>query len=84
MTCMVPHYCQSKKINKIKKKERKIFLQKKKINKKNLKNSAQKNKIKNVYWAITAKMTNSNQFPIKHFLTPHRYKRTLRVQPTSS
>ena len=37
------------------------------INKKKKQNGAQKNKIENVYWSITAKMTTSAQFPIKEF-----------------
>ena len=48
------------------------------------KNSVQKNKIKNVYWSITAKMTTSTQFTMQLISIPHRYKRTLRVHLTSN
>ena len=65
-----------KKRNKNKYKEK--CFSKKKNNKAN-KNSAQKSKIKNVYWSITAKITTSIQFPIKDCLTPHRYKINLRA-----
>ena len=50
----------------------KTFLCKKR-NKKNKQNGVQKNKIKNVFWPVTAKMTTSSQLPTKDFLTPHRF-----------
>ena len=49
-----------------------------KVNKKENK----ENKIKSVYWPITAKMTTLIQ--LKNFLTPHSYKSTSDVQLTSN
>ena len=46
-------------------------MQKKK--QKNKQNGVQKNKIKNVFWSVTAKMATSSQLPTKDFLTPHRF-----------
>ena len=56
--------------NKNKTKQNKNFFNKKNTakNKQTKKNRCVTTKMKNVYWAITAKMTTSSQFPTKHFV----------------
>ena len=44
----------------------------------------QENKIENVYWSTTVKIVTSTQFPIKDFLFPRKYKRTLREHQMSN